>query len=499
MSNFSTIGYSDADGDHPPSVASKPTTSSEPTVTRNEEGKPTLRFGSIAAEVPAQALSNDPPTTSHPVDFGQHPQPIHTLSVPDPNTSTPSTMATSFIDTDIIHQVHNPESNSITVTVRGGRYDTSKPDPVTEASAQVMKGRKISKPKGKSSARLTETSAVTASVDSMANATQTTGSGPPAVLPPAQPTPLATSSSAPEPPRPTATASVVGTMAPVRPSKLTSLMKEQQHEPSKIDSILDEINQPIVTTYSPHADTSPSPPKLQHQPPRIGPLRDEINQPTITYTPHPLTSQSPAEQENKISSESVFSSANSNIPLFHPSMFPNPNKHFTATQNPASLGSYGDLSKSSTERSVAPYSPSTAMRTNRTKDEDLFDRYVRSQMKPYPVPSGAFGNPRPGASFSTYTHETIQPATTIFKPEYNIASAAHAPSPLFGQAFQPTSSYTPPSAPLCPKSCVTALPIPIGDLRLIYPFLPYLIRLVPFKIRRTRMKENCCQLLTLFR
>lgn len=76
---------------------------------------------------------------------------------------------------------------------------------------------------------------------------------------------------------------------PARSSRLAALMKAQQHEPSRLGSLLDEIAQPTVTTYTPYGPST-----------RIGSVRTEIKQPTAAkYDPHPLTSQSPPNQQDR--------------------------------------------------------------------------------------------------------------------------------------------------------------------------------------------------------
>ncbi|PMD21235.1 hypothetical protein NA56DRAFT_703924 [Hyaloscypha hepaticicola] len=125
MADFKTMGYADTGGDHPPPEASEPSQNQGPTVTRNEEGKTTLRLGPSAVEV-AQPPSDAPPTTSQPVDSGQPPQPSQTLSTLNTDLSAPSTMARNTTDTEIIHEVHNAESNTTTITVRGGRSASRK-------------------------------------------------------------------------------------------------------------------------------------------------------------------------------------------------------------------------------------------------------------------------------------------------------------------------------------------------------------------------------------
>jgi hypothetical protein len=509
-------------------------------------------------------------------------------------------------EADIIHEVHDADTNTTTLTVRV----TSSADPVKEASAEVMKGRKISKPKGKSTARPAMTSAAPASMDSMANPNQGTVQFP--TVPPTAQSTLPAMSKTSERRDPAATPSLAKPATPAKPSRLADRMKEQQHEPSLLGSLLDdiaqptattytvegpstsigslrgEINQPLVSTYAPQPLASQSPPTQQDQTSRTGSPPDEISQPTVTmyaphppashfppmqqdqpsrngtrpdeinqpmsathsshprtslivpntidsltanmadsntmefpevdgdhsppeaskpaqnqgpavtrnkegkltlkfgpkaqfapdqqqqqrstigsvpdeiskpaatpYNPNPPTSQSQPKQVESTSSELVVSSAsiienqnvipglpslagvvrqnaplvvpqpsqlpaspvitqlaasvNSNIPLFHPSMLPNPNKHFTATQNPASSGSYGYSSQIST----ASFS---------TQTSPLFGQALQPTI-PYALPSAS-----PSMSEilrDSPTNPNWKPATHAFVP-----SVPHTPWPL---------------------------------------------------------------------
>jgi hypothetical protein len=509
-------------------------------------------------------------------------------------------------EADIIHEVHDADTNTTTLTVRV----TSSADPVKEASAEVMKGRKISKPKGKSTARPAMTSAVPASMDSMANPNQGTVQFP--TVPPTAQSTLPAMSNTSERRDPAATPSLAKPATLAKPSRLADRMKEQQHEPSLLGSLLDdiaqptattytvegpstsigslrgeinqplvstyapqplasqcpptqqdqtsrtgsppdEISQPTVTMYAPHPPTSHFPPMQQDQPSRNGTRPDEINQPMAAthsshprtslilpntidsltanmadsntmefpeadgdhsppeaskpaqnqgpavtrnkegkltlkfgpkaqfapdqqqqqrstigsvpdeiskpaatpYNPNPPTSQSQPKQVESTSSELVVSSAsiienqnvipglpslagvvrqnaplvvpqpsqlptspvitqlaasvNSNIPLFHPSMLPNPNKHFTATQNPASSGSYGHSSQIST----ASFS---------TQTSSLFGQALQPTI-PYALPSAS-----PSMSEilrDSPTNPNWKPATHAFVP-----SVPHTPWPL---------------------------------------------------------------------
>jgi hypothetical protein len=198
--------------------------------------------------------------------------------------SLPSPMAGNTTGADILHEVHDAASNTTTITVR----DTSSADPVREASSEVMKARKISRPKGKSTARPAMTSAVPASMDSMANPNQGTGLQFPTVPPTAQST-LPAMSNTSEPRDPAATPSLAKPATRAKPSRLADRMKEQQHEPSFLGSLLDDIAQPTTTTYTVEGPST-----------KLGSLRGEINQPLVpTYVPQPLTFQSPPMQQDQ--------------------------------------------------------------------------------------------------------------------------------------------------------------------------------------------------------
>jgi hypothetical protein len=196
---------------------------------------------------------------------------------------------------------------------------------------------------------------------------------------------------------------------------------QQQQQRSTIGSIPDEISKPAATPYSPNPPTSQSHSKqvestsselvvssasiIENQDviPGLPSLAGVVRQHAPLVVPQP--SQLPASPVIT----QLAASVNSNIPLFHPSMLPNPNKHFTATQNPASSGSYGCSSQISTASFNTQTSP-------------LFGQALQPTI-PYALPSAS-----PSMSEilrDSPTNPNWKPATHAFVP-----SVPHTPWPL---------------------------------------------------------------------